>query len=803
MPSELRFALRQLAKSPGFAATVVLTLALGLGGTTAIYSVVDGVLLRPLVFRAPDQLVYLGESTRGAFQGVWPVSARHFTVWRQQSASFAGLSVVDPGTASLTGRGEPERLEVLKVSANLFTTLGVQPALGRGFLPGEDGAGKNHVVVLSDRLWRRRFQADPAIVGASIMLDDEAYTVVGVLPAWFRFPGAHALLSYYPGVAEPELFRPKVFTADELGILMGNFNYGVIGRLKPGVTPQAAQTELTGICAQLVRQSGQKVELHAVVTPLQEAVVGKTRLGLLVLMGAIGAVLLILCVNLANLLLVRAEGRAADAAIRLALGASRAQLLRQSLTETMLLALTGGALGIAVAAGALRLFLRAAPADIPRLDEVRLDGGVVLFALALTALTGLAFGLIPAWRVAGGDPQSVLKSRGRTLAGGGRRFRTALIVTESGLSAALLILAGLLLSSFSRLLRVEKGFSAPTVLAADVSIPWTKYRDDAPRNAFFERVIATLDASPGVVGSAITSALPLRGEVWVDSIWLAGDSRPEFERPTTNVRFVSPGYFRTLGIPLLAGRTFQASDHGRKVAVISQQLAQTLWPGQDPLGRRCEGGFGSYEVIGVVGDVRAEANRPPAPIFYHPYWDWAPLQATVVARAAGDPESIAALVRYAVQSIDPDVPVPRLRTMQEVLDDSLAQRHFQMVLASAFAATALLLAALGIYGVVACSVARRTNELGIRAALGARPADLSWLVIRQGVTPVLAGLLAGIALALGLSRVVASLLFETRPGDPATLAAVALLLAGTAVAACLLPARRATQVNPVVALRGE
>jgi putative ABC transport system permease protein len=803
MPAPLRLAIRHLARAPGITVIVVLTLAIGIGATTAIYSVVNGVLLRPFAFREPDSLFFLGESIPDSGYGVMPVSARHFTEWRGQSGSFENLSVISGGPVSLTGIGEPERLEEMRVSANLFATLGVQPAIGRGFLPDEDHSGKDHVVVLGNQFWQRKYHADPKVVGSTILLDNEAFTVIGVLPAWFHFPNGHALLFNYSGFARPDLFRPMAFSGEELGQLMGSFNYGAIGRLRTGTSRQSAETELTGICKQLSKQSGQKVDLRAVVTPLQEAIVGNARLGLLVLMGAVGAVMLIICVNLANLLLVRAEERAVDSAIRMALGASRSQLLRQSLLETLLMALLGGALGVALAASLLRFLVQFAPPDIPRLDEVRLDGGVLVFAVALTSFTGLIFGLGPAWRTASNDPQGVLKSRGRTLAGEGRRLRNALVVIESGLSATLLILAGLLLASFSRLIHVPTGFSAPTVLAADISIPWNKYKEPAQKNAFFEHVIANLASSPGIVSAAITSALPLNGETWIDEAWLPGDSRPLFERPSTNVRFVSSEYFRTMGIPLVAGRTFAPNDREQKVAVISESLAQTLWPRADAIGRSFEGGFGLYKVIGIVGDVRTDAHKPAVPIFYHPYWDWPPFNSTIIARAIGDPRSIAATMRQAVASVDPDVPVPSLKTMKEVLDDSLSQRHFQAMLGTIFAGTALLLAALGIYGVVSCSVARRSNEIGIRAALGARPSDLRWMVVRQGLAPVYAGLLGGITAALALGRVLGGLLFEIKPYNPATIAAVAVIMLATAAAACLLPARRATQVDPAEALRSE
>lgn len=803
MSDSLRLAIRQLAKMPGITAIVILTLALGIGTTTTIFSVVNGVLLRPFAFREPDRLAFISELMPSNGFGNFPVNAHHFTEWRRQSASFASLSVLSGASINLTGKGEPEQLEDMRVSANFFTTLGVQPAIGRGFLPDEDRAGKDQVVVLGNQFWQRKFQADPGIVGSTIMLDDRAYTVAGVLPAWFHFPSPHAVSHFYSGMNQPDVYIPLVFSADELGRLMGDFNYGAIGRLKPGVTGAAAQSELTGICAQIAKQAGLKLELRAIVMPFQEAIVGRSRLGLLVLMGAVGAVLLIICVNLANLLLVCAEGRAGESAIRLALGASRFHLLRQSLIETLLMALAGGTLGVGLAASLMKSLLRVAPSDIPRLDEVRLDRGSVIFALALTTLIGLIFGLGPAWRIASSDPQAVLKSRGRSLAGEGRRVRNALVVVESGLSATLLILAGLLLSSFSRLVHVPTGFTAPTVLAADISIPGTKYKDAAQRNAFFERVVVKLESSPGVVSAAIISQLPLRGETWIDDVWIPGDPRPMFERPTANVRFVSAEYFQTMGIPLLAGRVFSPGDRGRKVTVISDRLAHAVWPGENAIGRSFQGGMGLREVIGIVGDVKADANKAAVSTLYDPYWDMPPVNSTVVARAAGDPRSIAASVRQAVASIDPDVPVPSVRTMQEVLDDSLSQRHFQAILSTVFAATALLLAALGIYGVVSYSVARRRNEIGIRAALGAKPSDLRWMVLWQGLTPVCLGLLAGIAAALALGQVLGGLLFEIEPYNPTTIATVALIMLGTAAAACLLPARRATLVDPVEALRSE
>ncbi|HEY9141712.1 MAG TPA: FtsX-like permease family protein, partial [Bryobacteraceae bacterium] len=510
-------------------------------------------------------------------------------------------------------------------------------------------------------------------------------------------------------------------------------------------------------------------------------------------------------VNLANLLLARTERRARDAAVRIALGASSGQLVRQALAETMLLALIGGGLGVTVAAASLGAFIRSAPVDIPRLDEVRLDPWVLLFGFTIAAGTGLLFGLAPAWRAARVHPEEALKAGGRTIGGGatGARLRAGLVTAEVGLSVVLLTTAALLIFSFARLVGAEKGFRAPAVLAGQVQIPWEKYKEKEQRSAFHERVLERLDAQPGVVSAAIVTALPLTGETWIDSISVPGDKRPEMERPMVNVRFASADYFRTMGIPLLAGRTFSVRDRHRDVAVISERVAQALWPGENAVGRQFVTNNTNREVIGVVGDVLAEPHKPAVSIVYRPYWDWAPQRVELVARAAGDPRSIAGAMRAAVRSVDPDVPSPELHTMQQVLAESLAQRRFQMLLIAAFAGTALLLAALGIYGMVSYSVTRRRNELGVRMALGARSADLYVMLMRQTMQPVVVGLVAGVLGSLAGERVLASLLYEVRPGDPRIIAAVAGLLLTVALAACFVPARRSARVSPLEALRHE
>ena len=805
---DIRQAVRTLAQEPGFAALSILMLALGIGADTAIFSVVNSVLLRPLPFEEPGRLVALREviPAIASTYPTLPVSARHFTEWRARCSSFEALSAISQGTLNLTGTGEPEQINAARVSANLFDTLGVRPRLGRAFTDGEDAEGRDRVAVISDGLWRRRFQADASIIGKTILLDSMPHTVIGVLPPSFRMPPTAVLDTGVSLLREQELFKPIVFPKDELAELMGRFNHAVVARLKKSVSREAALAELNVVAAQLEKLAGESTNLKASVTELQESLVGKSRTGLLVLLGAVGSVLLIVCVNLANLMLARAERRGREWAVRTALGASRGRLIRLVLVEALLIALLGGIAGTCVAALGLEGLLRFAPPDLPRLNEARLDARVLLFALGLTTATGILFGFAPAWHSARTDPQSTLKSGGRTSTGArqGARFRNALVSAEVGLSTVLLVMAALLGSSFQRVLRADKGFRAPAVLVAEIAIPWTKYRKVEQRNRFHEQVLDRLKAEPGVVSAAISTAVPLTGETWVDVAYVPGDPRPPVERPVVNVRFVSADYLSTLGIPLLSGRTFAESDRARKVAVVSQRIAAQLWPGQDPLGRRfARQPDQLFEVIGVAGDVRSDPDKAPAAIIYRPYWDEAPRQVLLVARAVADPRTIVSAMRTAVQRVDPDVPVPAMRTMQQVLEESVAQRRFQTLLSGIFGATALLLAGLGIYGVVAYSVARRTNEIGVRIALGAGPARVRRMVLRQGMVPVVAGLALGVAGALGTGKLLGRLLYEVDARDPLSIGGVVLVLAAAAAVACWGPARSATKVDPMQALRWE
>ena len=808
MWNDIRYAFRTLLRERGFASMAVLSLAVGIGANTAIFSVVNGVLLRPLPYRDPERLYTIREVVPKLthLYPTLPVNFSHYYAWSKHWSAVESIALIEPSGPNLTGVGEPEMLNGARVSASIFRMLSVSPRLGRGFLDEEDPEGHSQVAVISDSLWKRRFSGDPSIVGRKIMLDGRPHLVVGVLPPGFQFPGQTDLW-IRPGLgAKTEVFQPLGYSKDDLEEINGDYNWAAIARLRPGVSEQKALAELNVIQADISKRIPEKMDLHAVMSSLQEDIVGQSRRGLLVLLGAVGAVLLILCVNLANLSLARAAGRARESAIRTALGAGRAQLVRQTLTESLVLALAGGILGIALAAWGVPLLLGAAPLDLPRLGEVSLDGRVLGFAVLISLVTGVAFGILPALRSAGAHPQEALKSGSYTTTEGRRgvRLRGVLVGVEAALSAVLLITAGLLMGSFVRLMHVDKGFDIERVLAVRVAMPSTKYAEKAQQTAFFDRLLEKTRPLPGVLSAGLVSALPLQGEGWVDLATAEGDQRPMFERPMVNVRFVSPDYFKTLRIPFREGRPFDDSQRGRKVVIVSQGTARRLWPGQSPLGRRMLHNETLEEVVGVTADVRSTSlDKDPVLIIYVPYWQRPRLAAALLVRTAMDPRGIAAGVREAIRQVDADVPVPEMQTLQEVMLDSVAQRRFQMTLVMLFAGAALALAGFGIYGVVSYSVARRRMEMGIRMALGAGAAGLQRMVLWQGIRPVVAGLAAGIAGALAAGRILSSLLFQVSARDPLIIGGVALVLLAVSVVAALAPARRATRVDPMIALRFE
>jgi predicted permease len=808
MGNDIRYALRAFARERGFAATVVLSLAVGIGANTAIFSLINGVLLRPPAFRDPDRLVAVNQ-TIPKFAKLYPslpINIAMLMEWRKSASNFESIGVTQPTSFNFTGAGEPELLNGARVSANIFRVLGVEPRLGRTFLDSEDQAGSDRVVVISDSLWRRKFHGDPKAIGGNVTLDGRGYLLAGVLAPGFEFPNSVEL----PGFRQTkmEIFRPLGYEAGDLKIRMGEFNYWVTGRLKGGVTPARAVAELNTIQARISQQMPENPDLHASVTPLAQAMVKESRRGLLLLMAAVGTVLLVLWVNLTNLSLVRAMGRAREAAIRSALGAGRMRLLRQSLVESLTLALAGGALGTALAWWGLRALVAAAPVDLPRLNEVTLDGRVLLFAVGVSIAAGILLGILPALRSAVSAPYETLKSGGRALTEGraGMRVRNGLVSLEVALSAALLVTAALLMGSFVRLTNVDKGFNVEHVITLRMALPNAKYAESSSRTRFYDALLEKAAALPGVQSVALVSAIPLSGQTWIDIVGAEHDSRPTMERPSTNVRFASPQYFKTLGIAL-DGRDF-GNDRTRAQAIISKSLAERLWPGQNPIGRKIDNGRNDKanmpEVVGVTPDIRSTSlEEDPVNMMYIPFWERPRTQASLLVRTSMDPRGIASSLRQMVWAADGDVPVPEVQTMEQVMRESVAARRFQMMLVAIFAVGALLLAAFGTYGVVSYAVTRRRNELGIRMALGAAGRDVLGMVLWQGMAPVIIGLGAGALAALALGRYVASLLFGVSPRDPLAFAAAAGVLLAVSAAACLLPARRATKVNPIDALRCE
>ncbi len=808
MTRDLQYAFRTLWKDRGFASMAVLSLAVGIGANTAIFSLVNGVLLRPLDFPAPERLVAISlTSPQFRKAGPLPINIGQLVEWRKRTSAFENIAAYRNAAMSLTGEGRPELIPGAVVSANFFDTLGVQPRIGRAFLDQEDHSGQHYVAILADSLWRRRFGADPSIIGRKITLSGSPYTVVGILPADFQFPKL-------PGrtretlTGRMEIYRPLGYALDDAVPHDGDLNYEAIARLRSGVSIERAYANLRRAEASIEAQIGGMWQMIPVMTPLQQTLTGDIRQSLIVLMAAVGAVLLVLCVNLANLSLSRAAGRARNAAIRTALGASRWQLVRQSLVESGMLAVLGGAFGILFASFGLKWLVASAPVDLPRLADVTLDGSVLAFAVAISFATGLFFGVLPALRsAAAANPYETLKSGGgaNTAARGGLRLRNLLVSFEVGLCAALLVTAGLFLASFVRLTTIPRGFDVERVLAVDMSLPFLKYSKSEDRSRFFDRVLDQAKAMPGVESAAISSYLPLLGESWVDIIKTENDARPDSQSPTVNLRFVSPGLFRTLRIPLRAGRDFEPGDRDRMVGIISESLARKLWPdaaATAAVGRRLLDLRRHLDVVGVVGDARSTSlDKEPVDMLYVPLWQRPQFSSSILVRTAMDPKGIASALRAAVWSADGDVPVPEERTLAQIMSASVERRRFQMTLVLLFAAAALALAAFGTYGVVSYAVTRRRAEMGIRMALGAGRGRVLLLVLRQGMMPVFTGLAAGTLAALWIGRYVSSLLFQVSPRDPLAFSLSAAVLVLVSAAACWIPARRATRVNPIEALR--
>ena len=802
---DVRYGLRTLAKNPGFTIVAVAALALGIGANSGIFSVVNSVLLRPLPFKDPNQLVMVwDEQTHLGFPKDTPTPA-NFLDWQRQNSVFAGMAAMAQRSFNLTGNGEPERLDGRRISANLFDLLGIQPQLGRGFRPEEDTPGA-HVVILSHGLWERRFGADPGIVGRAINLNGESYIVVGVMPAAMELP---RMMTDW----REQLWVPLAFSLSDAAARSSHY-LEVIARMKPGVTLQQAQTEMSTIAARLAQQYPQEnTRVGSAVTPLREEFVGEIRPALLILLGAVAFVLLIACANVANLLLARAAVRQKEIALRLALGATRSRLVRQFLTESLLLAAAGCAVGLLFAIFGLEVLKKFIPATIALAQGIAIDGKVLGFTAFVGLLTGLVFGLAPGAQAYRFNLNENLKDGGRDAGVGdrGRRLRSLLVIGEVAVSFLLLIGAGLLINSFVHLRNLDPGFNPDHVLTAKVVLSQTKYPTKEKRSAFFQEVVRRAQAQPGVQSVGVGNNLPFTYDG--DSFSIGVEGRPDppvDQRPDVVLRVVGPGYFNTMQIPLVKGRDFTDDDRddAALVAVISEKTAARYWPGQDPIGKRLKPGLVTddipwWTVIGVVKDVRQnDFIKQPKPQMYwsyHQVQDFPPN--ALVLRTQVAPMSLAISVRNIIWSVDKDQPVSEIRTMSDIVSQAVARQRFSMLLLGLFAGLALLLAAVGIYGVMSYSVAQRTREIGIRMALGAQKSAILGMTMRQGLRLVAVGIAIGIAGALVLTRLMTSLLFGVSAADPGTFAAITIILATVALLANYIPALRSMKVDPVIALR--
>jgi putative ABC transport system permease protein len=801
---DLRYAARLQRKNPGFTIIAIIALALGIGANTAIFSVVNTVLLRPLPYKDPERLVMVWEdATKSGYPRDTPAAA-NFVDWRDQSQNFEGMAAIADESFNLTGSGDPERLEGRRVSANMFPLLGVDPQIGRVFTAAEDQPGAQRVVVLSYALWQRRFGGDPGIIGQSLTLNGESHVVVGVMPARFQFPSS-----------DDQAWVPIALTQQEAG--NRNRHYlEVVGRLRPGVSLAQAQSEMSTIAARLQQQYPQSnAELGAVVQPLQEHLVGDIKPALLVLLGAVGLVLLIACANVANLLLARAAVRQKEIAVRVALGAKRSRLIRQFLTESVLLSTLGGVVGLAIAYGGLILLKAFIPENISQAREISIDLKVLAFTFLVSVATGLIFGLAPAIQAARFNQIDTLKEGGRDAAtgGSGKRLRGLLVTAEVAISLVLLIGAGLLINSFLRLRNVDPGFRTDNLLTMKIVLPEPKYEEMERRSAFYTELVNRVQSLAGVRSAAVTSNLPLYRQGNSISIGIEGQPAPPPGQERIIVtRIISPRYFDTMSIPVLQGRglTEQDTETTPNVVVISETMARRYWPGEDAIGKRIAVGrirkpADWIQVVGVAKDVRQfELNAEPKPQMYLTYRQAGFFDSRdLVVKTDVDPASMAATVRKAVWEIDKDQPVSNIQTMDQILADSIARQRFSMLVLAIFAAVALVLAGVGIYGVMSYSVAQRTHEIGIRMALGAQTGAVLKLAVGYGMKLVIAGIAIGLVAAIALTRVMSTLLFGVTATDPTTFTLISLLLIAVAVVASYVPARRATRVNPIIALRYE
>ena len=805
MIKEIQFALRSLLKRRAFTAIALLTLALGIGVNSAIFSAVDSILLRPLPLKDPERLVSVWEQTpRDGIQQNEAAPANFFDL-QTQNQSFEQIGAYGPDDVNLTGDGEPERLDGQVVTANVFSILGVAPALGRTFSPEEDQLGHEHVVVLSDALWQRRFNRDPSIVNRTITLNGESFTVIGVMPRGFFFPEREIEL-WKPWAMEPEQKAGR-----------GDHYLRLVARLKPGATVARANADLTAIAQRLSAEYPRTNEgIGFVAHSLHQDYVGNLRLPILILFAAVGLVLLIACVNVANLLLAQATTRRKEIAIHIALGARRWTIVRQLLVESLLLAAGGGVLGVLGAFWGVAALAKLLPESLSKLQNVNVDARVFLFTLGVSVLTAIVFGGVPALLASRTQPGATLSDVARDTAGGtsGRYVRRVLVVSEVALAVVLLVSAGLLIRSFQLLRNVDTGFTTANALTMRMVLPFPKYEKAEARRAFYDEVLRKVEELPGVESAGMITFLPLSFHGMNFNFSVDGQPAPsDTKLPFALFRVVSPDYFRAMGIPLQRGRFFDARDsaESQPAVLVNRRLAEQYWPGEDAIGKRLKVGpldspSAWLTVVGVVGDTRQTGLNEHKLEFYVPYAQerrsfMAPRD--LVVRTKSDPASIASAVRRAVWSVDKDQPVSNVRTLDQVFAAAISQERFQALLLGLFAMLALLLACVGLYGVISYAVVQRTHEIGVRMALGAQPLDVLRLVIRQGLSLTLAGLVIGIVAGTFVTRVLTDMLFGVTPRDPLTFVGVPALLLLVALLACYIPARRATRIDPLIALRSE
>ena len=799
---DLHYALRRLMKAPGFTLVAVLTLALGIGANSAIFSVVNGVLLKPLPYPEPDRLVGVYHTTDGQ-RAV--MSGPNYSDIARLATTLENAAAISTSRMILTGEGEATRLPVAEVSASLFNVLGVRPEIGRTFNADENTPGRTNLVVLAHGLWEQRFGSDPAVIGRRIMLDGVPREVIGVMPRGFSYP------------SERQAWLPIEYDQNFVARQRGAWYLSVVARLKPGVTPGQAAAEIETLGRNLARQHpDSNAEIGMTAFPLLEAMVGDIRQSVLILLGAVGFVLLIACTNVANLLLARAAAREPEMAVRTALGAGRGRLVRQLLTESLVLSVLGAAFGLLLAVWGVELLIALKPQGIPRLSNVRVDGIVILFTFATALLTGVLFGLVPAFTATRGLSASLKEGgRGAVTSRGGTRVRGALVVAELALAVMLLAGAGLLMRSFVKLQAVDPGFKTEQTLTFELTLPDARYEQDEPRIAFFDQLLPRLRALPGVRSASAVLGLPLSGLDLIISFEVAGRPPvPPSQQPSMQVRVATPDYFDAVGIPIKRGRGFTEDDRATtpRVVLITEAAARQFFPGEDPIGKTIKLGWGrgpgkpkaGGEVVGIVGDIKdAALNEPNPPQIYMPLRQWPTSFMTVVVKTSVPPASLADAARAQVAAIDPNLPLSNVSTLEAVVAKSISQQRFYLTLLMVFAAVALVLAAIGIFGVLSYAVSQRTREIGIRMALGAQERSVITLIVRQAMVLVASGIALGTAAALFLSDTMTKMLFSVKPTDPATFASVAGVLMGVALFASYIPARRATRVDPIVALRSE